>query len=75
MLCIHGGAFISGDTTLFDGGLLETEGDVIVVVAAYRLGALWFLIFSGESLRGNYGMMDQIAAMTWVNQNIASLGY
>ena len=40
MLCIHGGGFISGDTTLYEGGLLETEGDVIVVVAAYRLGAL-----------------------------------
>ena len=61
MLCIHGGGFISGDTTLYEGGLLETEGDVIVVVAAYRLGALWFLILKGDSLSGNYGVMDQIA--------------
>ena len=71
MLWIHGGAFVTGDTTLYEGGLFATEGDVIVVVAAYRLGAFGFLSFSGDSLSGNYGMMDQIAAMTWVNQNIA----
>ena len=72
MLWIHGGAYVVGDTTLYTGGLLATEGDVIVVVAAYRLGALGFLSFSaGDGLSGNYGMMDQIAAMAWVNRNIA----
>ena len=47
------------------------EGNVIVVTAAYRLGAFGFLSANSDDLRGNYGMMDQIQAMKWVNKNIA----
>ena len=71
MLWIHGGAFLSGDTLSFNGAVLATEGNVIVVVAAYRLGALGFLSSRSSALKGNYGMMDQVEAMKWVNKNIA----
>ena len=71
MLWIHGGAFMLGDTLGYDGSVLSTEGDVIVVTAAYRLGVFGFLSSNSDNLRGNYGMMDQIAALKWVNENIA----
>ena len=71
MLWFHGGAFILGDTLGYDGSVLATEGNVIVVTAAYRLGALGFLSANSGDLRGNHGMMDQLEAMKWVNKNIA----
>ena len=71
MLWIHGGGFTGGDIILYDGSLLATEGNVIVVAAAYRLGVLGFLSSNSGDLTGNYGMMDQIEAMRWVNKNIA----
>ena len=71
MLWIHGGAYLSGNTLFYNGGMLATEGNVIVVTAAYRLGALGFLSSNSGELRGNYAMMDQIEAMKWVNKNIA----
>ncbi|XP_078382565.1 cocaine esterase-like isoform X2 [Oculina patagonica] len=74
MLWIHGGGYIIGDTIFYDGSVLATEGNVIVVTAAYRLGVFGFLSANSDNLRGNYGMMDQIAAMKWVNKNIASFG-
>jgi len=74
MLWFHGGAFILGDTLSYDGSVLATEGNVIVVTAAYRLGALGFLSADSSGLRGNYGLMDQIEAMRWVNKNIARFG-
>ena len=70
MLWIHGGAYIIEDTTSYNGGVLATEGNVIVVTAAYRLGVLGFLSSNSDNLKGNYGMLDQIEAMKWVNKNI-----
>ena len=71
MLWIHGGAYILGDTLGYDGSVLATEGNVIVVTAAYRLGVFGFLSSNSDNLKGNYGMLDQIEAMKWVNKNIA----
>ena len=71
MVWVHGGAYVVGDILTYDGGVLATEGNVIVVLTAYRLGALGFLSSSSDDLRGNYGMMDQIEAMKWINKNIA----
>ena len=70
MLWIHGGAFILGDTLGHDGSVLATEGNVIVITAAYRLGVFGFLSSTSDSLNGNYGMLDQIEALKWVNKNI-----
>ncbi|KAL9961303.1 hypothetical protein ACROYT_G030216 [Oculina patagonica] len=74
MLWIHGGGFLTGDTIIYNGRVLATEGNVIVVVAAYRLGVFGFLSANSDDLSGNYGMMDQIEAMKWVNKNIARFG-
>ena len=71
MLWIHGGGYITGDIIFYDGSVLAAEGNVIVVTAAYRLGVFGFLSSSSDNLKGNYGMLDQIAAMKWVNKNIA----
>ena len=70
MLWFHGGAFILGDTLGYDGSVLATEQNVIVVTAAYRLGVLGFLSANSGDLKGNYGLLDQIEAMKWVIKNI-----
>ncbi len=75
---IHGGAFThgSGYEPLYDGGALAERGDVVVVTINYRLGALGFL-YLGDILPGmtaNAGMLDCIAALEWVRDNIAAFG-
>ena len=71
MLWIHGGGYVLGNTLFYDSSILATEGNVVVVTTAYRLGVFGFLSSYSDDLKGNYGMMDQIAAMKWVKQNIA----
>ena len=78
---IHGGALStgSGGEPMYDGTKFAERG-IVVVSINYRLGVLGFLAhpaLSAESRRnisGNYGLMDQIAALRWVNRNIASFG-
>lgn len=78
MLWIHGGAFNFGGTASFDGTIFAREGIVFVSVA-YRLGVLGFLAhpeLSSESGKssGAYAIQDLIAALTWVQKNIAQFG-
>ncbi len=78
---IHGGALVAGSSreTLYDGARLASEG-VVVVSINYRLGVLGYLAHpalsaeSPEGLSGNYGLMDQIEALRWVQRNIAAFG-
>lgn len=78
---IHGGAFIggSGHEKEFDGEAYCRRG-IILVTVNYRLGIWGFLahpLLSAENERqvsGNYGILDQIAALKWVYENIASFG-
>lgn len=76
---IHGGAFSSGSGSeiLYDGGRMAQEG-VIVVTLNYRLGALGFLATRGlleeAGTTGNYGLLDQIQSLRWIQQNIATFG-
>ncbi|HEY1452591.1 MAG TPA: carboxylesterase family protein [Roseiarcus sp.] len=78
MLFIHGGAFVKGrgSSPLYDGSAFAARG-AVVVTFNYRLGALGFLsanaLGSGE-IGGNFGLMDQQAAMAWVQRNIAPFG-
>ena len=81
MVWIYGGAFSIGSTSfpVYDGEALAKRG-VIVVSIAYRVGAMGFLAhkeLSAESPThgsGTYGLMDQIAALKWVQANIAAFG-
>lgn len=76
MLWIHGGGFTSGtgsDTT-FDGGNMVSRGDVVVVTINYRLSTLGFLALDNTTLRGNYGLGDQITAIDWVRAHIEDFG-
>lgn len=81
MVWIHGGSFEtgSGSMALYDGQKLATGG-VVVVSINYRLGPLGFLAHpalsaeSAEGVSGNYGLLDQIAALRWVQRNIAGFG-
>jgi len=80
-LWIHGGALSGGSSreALYDGRKLARRG-VIVVSINYRLGVLGWLAHPGLSaespqrLSGNYGLLDQIAALKWVQANIAAFG-
>jgi predicted amidohydrolase YtcJ len=81
MVWIHGGGFSAGSArnTWYDGATLAGRGDVVVVSLQYRLGAWGFLELSqigGEHFleSGNVGLLDQIAALKWVKQNIAAFG-
>jgi para-nitrobenzyl esterase len=79
MVWVHGGGFTtgSGSGALFRGGRLAKNTGVVVVTFNYRLGALGFLahpaLADGGAL-GNYGLLDQIAALEWVRDNIATFG-
>ncbi len=73
MVWIHGGAFLfgSGSMLAFDGTRFARDG-VVCVTFNYRLGADGFLSL-GEGI-ANLGLLDQIAALTWVQENIAAFG-
>lgn len=78
---IHGGALTTGSSSeaMYDGAKLAARG-IVVVTINYRLGALGYFAhraLSSESpqhVSGNYGLLDQIAALRWVNRNIAAFG-
>ncbi|MEI7858193.1 MAG: carboxylesterase family protein [Acidimicrobiales bacterium] len=89
MVWVHGGSFMTGSGSggLYRGGVLASEGDVVVVTINYRLGFLGFLAhpalddpgqtwldgaeWSGV---GNWGLADQVAALAWVRDHIADFG-
>lgn len=79
MVWIHGGAFTagSGSTALYDGATFARDG-VVLVSINYRLNALGFLyldeLFEGAEGTGNLGILDQVAALEWVRDNIANFG-
>jgi para-nitrobenzyl esterase len=78
MVWIHGGGFQFGSSAnpATDGGLLAAKG-VVVVSFNYRLGILGFLAhpdLDSEAPSGNYGLLDQLAALRWVKANIANFG-
>jgi para-nitrobenzyl esterase len=81
MVWIHGGANVAGSASepMYDGANLARQG-VVVVTINYRLNAFGFLAhpaLSAESEHGssgNYALLDQMAALRWVQRNIASLG-
>jgi para-nitrobenzyl esterase len=81
MFWIYGGGFMAGGSSepRQDGGNLSTKG-VVVVSFNYRLGIFGFFAHpetageSGHNSVGNYGLLDQLAALQWVHDNIALFG-
>ena len=78
---IHGGALSSGSSRepVYDGRRLAERG-VVVVSINYRLGVLGYLAHpelsaeSAQGISGNYGLLDQIRALTWVKENVVAFG-
>ena len=81
LLYLYGGGYVAGDASelRYDGESLARRG-IVVVTANYRLGVFGFLAYpelTAESPRGasgDYGLLDQAAALLWVRDNIAAFG-
>src|ERR1041384_2546722 len=75
LVCIDGGAFASGAGSLdwYSGERFAIDGDAVAVSINYRLGILGFLCLPGVS-EGNLGLLDQVAALRFVRENIAAFG-
>ncbi|MDQ2948854.1 MAG: carboxylesterase family protein [Acidobacteriota bacterium] len=81
MFWIHGGGFVNGSGTagLYDGSALARQG-VVVVTLNYRMGRFGFFAHPALTAEakggpiGNYGLMDMVAALEWVQANIGKFG-
>ena len=69
---IHGGSHIFGSGRLLNGRSISRKGDLVLVSINYRLGPLGYLYIPGAP--SNIGQLDQIAALTWVRENIELFG-
>ncbi|WP_151734415.1 carboxylesterase/lipase family protein ['Paenibacillus yunnanensis' Narsing Rao et al. 2020] len=78
MVWIHGGTFVTGagSQPMFEGSALARSGRVVVVTVNYRLGPLGFLHLAplGGDFASNLGLLDQISALRWVQDNIGAFG-
>ncbi|XP_058135864.1 cocaine esterase isoform X2 [Dasypus novemcinctus] len=74
MVWIHGGGLVQGMASIYDGSILAAFEDVVVVTIQYRLGVLGFFSTGDKHATGNWGYLDQVAALRWVQQNIAYFG-
>ncbi|KNC54724.1 cAMP-regulated D2 protein [Thecamonas trahens ATCC 50062] len=75
MVFLPGGRFEQGGipTSLYSGNFFVNDTQVILVNAAYRLGALGWLVTDG-GIEGNFGFMDQVLVLEWVQKNIEAFG-
>ncbi|XP_012868189.1 PREDICTED: pyrethroid hydrolase Ces2e-like isoform X3 [Dipodomys ordii] len=74
MVWIHGGALVVGMASVYDGSMLAAIEHVVVVTIQYRLGVPGFFSTGDQHATGNWGYLDQAAALRWVQQNIAHFG-
>jgi carboxylesterase type B len=79
LVMIHGGGLTNGAGGQHDGSLIVTTDHIIVVSINYRLGPFGFLDVPGlgttaSTANGNFGLLDQEAALRWVHSNIAAFG-
>jgi para-nitrobenzyl esterase len=79
LVWLHGGGWVMGTGAAYDGSLLAARGDVVVVTINYRLGPWGFLHlqdFEGQQVAdtANPGLLDIVAALRWVADNIAGFG-
>ncbi|XP_036964376.1 carboxylesterase 3 isoform X2 [Acanthopagrus latus] len=74
MVWIHGGGLAMGAASQYDGAPLAAYENIVMVIIQYRLGILGFLSTGDEHAQGNWGFMDQLAALRWVQENIEDFG-
>ncbi|XP_061171374.1 neuroligin-4, Y-linked-like isoform X3 [Saccostrea echinata] len=72
MVFVHGESYEIGTGNAYDGSVLASYGDVIVITINYRLGVLGFLNTGHSSAQGNQALMDILAVLQWVQDNIAA---
>ncbi|KAK7080452.1 Carboxylesterase 5A [Halocaridina rubra] len=73
LVFIHGGGFLRGSSLGLAGGRLTSQ-NIVLVTMNYRLGALGFLSSGDTTIPGNFGLLDQLSALRWVQRNIAQFG-
>ncbi|KAM9807821.1 cocaine esterase-like [Neosynchiropus ocellatus] len=74
MVWIHGGGLSLGAASMYDGSSLTAYENVIVVSIQYRLGLLGYLSTGDEHMPGNWGMLDQVQALKWIQEHIHNFG-
>ncbi|XP_021488749.1 carboxylesterase 4A isoform X1 [Meriones unguiculatus] len=74
MIWFPGGAFLVGSASTYEGSELAAREKVVLVLLQYRLGIMGFFSTGDSQARGNWGLLDQIAALHWVQENIAAFG-
>ncbi|XP_078114181.1 carboxylesterase 3 isoform X1 [Sander vitreus] len=74
MVWIHGGGLTMGAASQYDGAPLAAYENIVMVVIQYRLGILGFLSTGDEHAQGNWGFLDQLTALKWVQGNIEAFG-
>ncbi|XP_032436813.1 fatty acyl-CoA hydrolase precursor, medium chain-like [Xiphophorus hellerii] len=75
MVWIHSAGFLAfGAASMYDGSSLTAYENVVTVVIQYRLGILGFLSTGDAHAKGNWGFLDQLAALRWVQENIEAFG-
>ncbi|XP_077309519.1 fatty acyl-CoA hydrolase precursor, medium chain-like isoform X2 [Lithobates pipiens] len=75
MVYIHGGGLALESASLYDGSALSAHENLVYVAIQYRLGILGFLSTGdGQAASGNYGLLDQVAALRWIQENIQDFG-
>ncbi|XP_035677459.1 liver carboxylesterase 1-like [Branchiostoma floridae] len=74
MVWIHGGGLTTGSSLIYPGEALAAHSNVVLVTINYRLGALGFLPTRDEDAPGNFGLLDQVKALEWVQANIRLFG-
>ncbi|MEO8287811.1 MAG: carboxylesterase/lipase family protein [Chloroflexota bacterium] len=76
LVYIHGGAFVvgSGSEPYFNGPFYPMRGNLVYVTLNYRLGGFGFLPNDRDPAASNLGLLDQIAALQWIRDNITAFG-
>ncbi|NXK93471.1 SASB hydrolase, partial [Formicarius rufipectus] len=74
LVWIHGGGLVFGAASSYDGSALAAFDNVVVVTIQYRLGVLGYLCTGDKEARGNWGYLDQVAALQWIQENIIYFG-
>ncbi|RLV63200.1 hypothetical protein DV515_00018514, partial [Chloebia gouldiae] len=74
LVWIHGGGLVFGAASSYDGSAIAAFDNVVVVTIQYRLGIAGYFSTGDEHARGNWGYLDQVAALRWIQENIMHFG-